>query len=144
MIIALGSIFILFFASVSEYRPLVPGVIVMAVFIALTVTDIFTYRKVKIVPLIVAGSICLASFGWNIYSFYSNYLVYEENLRRIEHHKASSYTNRTLEILPCADPETAAYAINHTGCDYYSMYAKSFIDYYELPEDTFIIIKQSK
>ncbi len=144
MIIALGSIFILFFASVSEYRPLVPGVIVMAVFIALTVTDMFICRKAKIIPLIVAGAICLISFGWNISSFRSNYLVHEENLRRIECYKSSSYTHGTLEILPCADPETAAYAINHTGRDYYSMYAHAFVDYYELPEDTIVAIKQPK
>lgn len=46
MIIALGSIFILFFASVSEYRPLIPAIIILSVFIALTAIEMFkTHRK---------------------------------------------------------------------------------------------------
>lgn len=47
-------------------------------------------------------------------------------------------------LLPCADEETAAYSINHTGRDYYSMYVDAFKRYYGLPENLVIVIEEQE
>lgn len=145
MIIALGSIFILLFASVSEYRPLIPAVLTFCIFISLTVTEALKNKRKSVRAAIAVG--CIASvlfWAFNLYGYYSNYSVYIENEKIIQEYKADSQTNKVLHLKGYSDEETAGYTVNVPGTvfdgkksDGYS-YEVGYMMHYGLDKSTVI------
>lgn len=151
MIIALGSIFILLFASVSEYRPLTPAVVVFFIFISLTILEIRKKYPIYIKPIIGGiAALSLAVFCVSTYGYYGNYQVYEENLTRIEQFKKNNDMTDALYLKECFDLETAGYSINRPNAHYsypntdtsnlYAGYAMFFKTTYGLPAKVEIVI----
>jgi len=120
-IIALGSVFMLFIASVS-YRAELPAIMIIIPVVSLTVMD-FTARReaaadrfkdsllakgaAVVVSLAVIVTFCAVLRG-----FYRNDLVYDENERRMEEYRASPADDGELWLLSVADPACAGYSFN--------------------------------
>ena len=115
-IIALGSIVILFFASVSEWRPLTPALIIFFVIIMLTFRELSAsapkFRAAVAVPAAVLSLVVLCV---SMHGYYSNYKVDKTNNELISEYIAAGDYSKPLYILEAADEETASYAINTPG-----------------------------
>lgn len=154
MIMAIGSIVILFFASVSEWRPLTPAIIVFTIFIALTVADVKTHLSLGFKPLVsIATILSLAIFAGNLTGMIQNYNINKENEKRIEIYLNNEDFDKPLALLPAEDEETLGYGINLSGHIYtYPLknpsslienYSLRFKEFYNIPIETTIIIESN-
>lgn len=152
MIMALGSIVILFFASISEWRPLTPAILVFAVFISLTVADakkhsVFGYKAIASVAIILS----LIAVSVNLAGVAGNHKVSKTNEARIEAYLQNKNYTIPLVLLPVEDEEARGYGINISGYTYtYPLsnpallneaYSLSYKKFYGIPIDTTIIIE---
>lgn len=152
MIMANGSIFILFFASVSEWRPLTPAIILFALFIALTVADAKNHSTFGFRSLVsVATILSLTIFAGNFTGMMLNYNVHKENEKRIHEFVEEEDFTKPLVLLPVKDEEASGYAINLSGNTYsYPLkdssslresYSLRFKEFYNIPIETTVIIE---
>ena len=114
-IMALGSVFILFFASVSQYRPLIPAVIELFVFMSMTVTECGLFRSQKALPVFAALLVLAGcSYGIDLKGYAANCRVREKNHALIQEYIQSGQTG-PLHLIPYADEDTAGYSCNAPG-----------------------------
>ena len=145
-IIALGSIIILFFASVSEWRPLTPALIIFFVIIAQIYNEMLRFSpKIKFfiaVPAVVLG---IAMLTVSMNGYYKNYKTDIKNNELIKEYLAENDFSKPLYILEVPDEETASYAINKHGTHIvgnegeYS-YTTGYKRSHKLPVDTEIVV----
>ncbi len=114
-IMALGSVFILFFASVSQYRPLIPAVIELFIFAGLTVTDCGLFREKKALPVFAAVLLLAGcSYAVDLKGYAANDRIHEKNHALIQEYIESGRSD-ALHLIPYADEETAGYSCNEPG-----------------------------
>ena len=114
-IMAIGSVFILLFASVSEWRPLIPAVIEMFIFVSLTVTEAGLFRSKKALPVLAAVLVLAGcSYAIDLKGYAANASVHDENHALIQAYLSSGQTGE-LHLKPYADEDTAGYSVNAPG-----------------------------
>ncbi len=153
MIMAIGSIVILFFASVSEWRPLTPAIITFGAFISLTVIDSQKISK-KIRNPILLVSLILSAFAFinNLTGVIQNYYINEINNDRVETYLENGDFTAPLVLLPVKDEETRGYAINKSGeiytfpltpdAELLDGYSVRFKEFYNIPVEVTIEIEE--
>ncbi len=118
-VIALGSIFMLFFASISVWRPLTPAIVIFFVFIAQTCLDLRREHPKALRPIAAAAVVLsLWMFCFSLRGYYRNYQVDRINDERIAAYLENGETGKPLYLLQYADEETSGYGINVPGADY--------------------------
>lgn len=152
MIIGMGSIFILLFASISEWRPLTPALVVFSIFIALTIVDLMrNYKSFGKYVICVMCIAAIAVFDKSFQGYYENYRVKGNNDEIIKIYKHSRHYEKELILHKCADPDAAGYAINITNKEYIyplpanhtllDQYSLKFKQYYGIPKEVGIKIQ---
>ena len=111
MCIALGSIFILLFASVSPYRPLIPGVIVMMLFMTNTLLEMSENVRLRNAAIVVLAAMAAFAFAVNLRGYILNYSADVKNRQLIAEYNASDSRADELHLYSYADELTAAYSV---------------------------------
>ncbi|MDR1563782.1 MAG: DUF6056 family protein [Oscillospiraceae bacterium] len=119
-ILALGSLYMLVFAAVAEYRILMPCLYGLFPFIYLTAAEFV--KKPIFKPL--AAVICVLTLGmysFTLHGLYKNYKVNEINMQRVAEYKRNPPADKVLVFLPTADDETQGFSINRIDGAYASL-----------------------
>ena len=152
MMIGMESVCILLFASISEWRPLTPTLMVFSIFIALTMVDLMrNYRRFGMCIICVMCISAVVMFGKSFKGYYGNYKVKEQNDKIVQAYKNKKHYEEKLVLHKCADPDAAGYAINITNKEYtYPLpdnhtlldeYSLKFKQHYGIPEEVRIKIQ---
>jgi hypothetical protein len=115
VIMAVGATTILLFASVSEYRPLIPSVIELFILIGMTVTEenLLRSKKAAVVFAVVVALVG-CSYAIDLKGYAANYKAHEANHELIQEYLAAGRTD-ALHLYPYVDEDTAGYSANAPG-----------------------------
>ena len=145
MCIALGSVFILLFASISPYRPLIPAVLTMMIFMAKTLLEATQNVRARNVVLAALSVMAAFSFALNLRGYVLNYAADRENRQRIAQYLADEERGGELRLRPYADEMTAGYSVCAPGAVYTPedaetvMYVSRYKSFSGIPKETTLV-----
>ncbi|MBQ7596607.1 MAG: hypothetical protein IJU45_08085 [Clostridia bacterium] len=153
-IIALGSIVMLFFASISAWRPLAPAIYIYFIIITLTWLEMIKH-ELRITKVLSVSAVVLSLIMYCVClrGYYLNYKVDRQNEKAIAEYIEIGDYSKPLYLLPYADFETSGYGINTPGFVYdengangeftvQNQFALGYKRVHGLPYEVTLIIKE--